>query len=332
MNYQDNHKTSKSEFETIDILKKTLLNSFQKLQGIERCGILFSGGVDSSLAALLAERYCEEVTLFSSCTEDSRDFRFVSRAADILNLELIITKMSSESVWRILPEVVYAIERNHRMDVEIALPFFLSSREAKKKGIYDIVSGQGPDELFAGYARHEEIFKEEGEESLQEKLREEISITHTVNIERDNKAITFNDVVAHFPYLDEQFVMLALSIPGHWKISPNKSPNRKVIFRKLAVELGLPSELSMKPKDATQYSSGSSKVLIDSIRDYVIYPESLSRKKASMLVQDVLNLISFKIGLLSEHQTNPELKIDLKPTEEFIMRLKSSNHQQLMEE
>jgi asparagine synthase (glutamine-hydrolysing) len=101
MNSQDNHQISSSEDEIIDILKNALLNSFQKLKGIQKCGILFSGGVDSSLAALLAKRYCDEVTLFSSCTEDSRDFRFVSRAADILNLTLMKTKMSSESVWQI---------------------------------------------------------------------------------------------------------------------------------------------------------------------------------------------------------------------------------------
>ena len=328
MNSHSNHRIFSSEPETIELMKSTLLKSFQNLQGLQRCGILFSGGVDSSLAALLTKRYCNEVILFSSCTENSRDSEFISRAAKILNLELIETTMTSENVWDTLPEVVYAIERSHRMDVEIALPFFLSSREAKRNGIENIVSGQGPDELFAGYARHEMLFKEQGEEALQEKLREEVSITYEVNIERDNKAVSFNDVVAHFPYLDDQFIEIALSIPGRWKIVLNCSPTRKVIFRKLAVDLGLPSELAMKPKDATQYSSGSSKILVDSIKDHVLNYESLSRNKASILVQDVLNLISFKIGLLCEQQSNPELEIDLKPTEEFIKRIKSTTHQQ----
>ena len=328
MNFHGSHQIAGSESEMIDLMKHTLLKSFQKLQGIQRCGILFSGGVDSSLAALLTKRYCNEVILFSSCTENSRDSEFVSRAAKLLNLELIETTMTSENVWETLPEVVYAIERSHRMDVEIALPFFLSSREAKRNGIENIVSGQGPDELFAGYARHEVLFKEQGEEVLEEKLREEVSMTYKVNIERDNRVVSFNNLVAHFPYLDEQFIEISLSIPGRWKIVLSWSPTRKVIFRKLAVDLGLPSELAMKPKDATQYSSGSSKILVDSIKDHVLNYESLSRNKASILVQDVLNLISFKIGLLCEQQSNPELEIDLKPTEEFIKRIKSTTHQQ----
>jgi asparagine synthase (glutamine-hydrolysing) len=312
----------------IDKLKTSLLESFQKLCEIQRCGVLFSGGVDSSLAALLTERFCDEVTLFSSCSEDSRDSMFVSQAADALNLQIIETRMTSECIWDTLPEVIHAIGRSQRMDVEIALPFFLSSKEANKNGIHDIVSGQGPDELFAGYARHVEVYKEQGERALQDLLRQEVSKTHVVNIKRDKKVITYNGGAAYFPYLDTQFVEIALSIPVALKVVPDESPSRKVIFRKLAMNMGLPAELATKPKDATQYSSGSSKVLIDSVRDHVFNYQPMSRKKASILVQDILNLIASEIGLPIDQPLNRELEIDLKPTRDLVNRLDSTNHQQ----
>ena len=148
-----------------------------------------------------------------------------------------------------------------------------------------------------------------------------VNKTHVVNIERDKKAITYNGGVAYFPYLDTTFVEIALSIPVTLKVVFDGRPSRKVIFRKLALNMGLPTELATKPKDATQYSSGSSKVLIDSVRNHVVNYQSLSRKKASMLVQDVLNLIASEIGVPIGQQINRELEIDLKPTKDLVSRL-----------
>lgn len=320
-----NHLT---ESEILEIMKHSLLKAFQQLHGLKGCGVLFSGGVDSSLAAMLTTRFCDEVTLFSAYTKESRDSENISKAAEILNMQLNETTITSDCVWSALPELIHAIERSRRMDVEIALPFFLSSKEAKKRGIDNIVSGQGPDELFAGYARHLDVYKQQGEKALQDLLAQEVSKTHIVNIDRDKKAITYNGGVAHFPYLDTQFVEIALSIPVKWKVVTNESPSRKVIFRKLAIEMGLPAELAMKPKDATQYSSGSSKIIVDSVRDHVINSNSMSRKKASTLVQDVLNIIAFEIGLPISQPLNLELEIDLKPTKDFISGLESVNLQQ----
>jgi asparagine synthase (glutamine-hydrolysing) len=324
--------TLRSISEAIDILKKNLLDSFQNLQGIHRCGILFSGGIDSSLAAFLARRFCGEVTLLNTCAEGSRDSQSVTEDAKILDLKLIETRMDSESVWNILPELIHAIGRSHRMDVEIALPFFLSTKEAKILGIDDIVSGQGPDELFAGYTKHENLFIEQGEAALKEMLNDETSRIYEVDIQRDEKAISYFGLKAHFPYLDSQFMKVALSLPARWKINPEKSPSRKIIFRQLAIEMGLPLELALKPKAATQYSSGSSRILIDSVKNHVLNFNSLSRNKANIMVQDVLNLIAFELGLPNSQLTSTHLKIDLHPTQEFVSRIQSTNRQQLVEE
>jgi asparagine synthase (glutamine-hydrolysing) len=310
------------------MLKRDLLESFQHLQNIQKSGVLFSGGVDSSLAALLTERFCDKVILLTSYADGSRDSQRAPKSAEILNMKLLETQMSSESVWNTLPELMYVIESCNRMDVEIALPFFLSSKKAKSRGIQDVVSGQGPDELFAGYARYVEVYKKEGEEVLQKLLHEEVSRTYEKNIKRDEKAITYNGVAAHFPYLNTKFVNTALSIPINLKLDLNKTPSRKIIFRKLAIDMGLPSDLALNPKDATQYSSGSSKILIDSVREHILKKRSISRKKANIMVQDVLDIIAVEIGLLKPKLKNSELEIELEATNKFLRRIRSINHQQ----
>lgn len=328
MNSQDIPRKPNSKSEALTIMKRSLLDSFQQLEGIDKCGVLFSGGVDSSLAAVLSDRFCDEICLLTSHAEGSRDSQIVFKSAKKLNMHLIETQMDSENVWSTLPELIHAIQRYNRMDVEIALPIFLSSKEAKKIGIMDIVSGQGPDELFAGYARHVEVLKNEGGEALQRLLCEEISKTHDVNIDRDEKAITYNNVAAYFPYLDSEFIKIALSIPESWKIDLGKTPSRKVIFRKLAIEMGLPIELAMKPKDATQYSSGSSKIIIESIRNHILNSKSISRRRASAIVQDVFETIAFHVGVTDKLPINLELKIDMEATKKFHEKKKSIIPQQ----
>ncbi len=281
----------------IQSLKQTLLNSFSRLEDCAKCAVLFSGGVDSALAGLLASKQCSNTVLISAYAKGSRDASVVLQAANLLALDVIEVPMSDEIVWNLLPEVIFAIECTRRMDIEIALPFFIAAREARRQGIPLVVSGQGPDELFAGYARHTNLYENKGEEALEAQLRNEVSVTHKTNIERDERAISSCGVDAWFPYLDHEFVKLALSIPASRKIAVGKTPARKIIFRELATELGLPMELAHAPKKATQYSSGAARMLNTAIGKYVPECRDLAKKQLNLKVQDVLNYIAKQLGM-----------------------------------
>ncbi len=281
----------------IQSLKQTLLSSFSRLEDCAKCAVLFSGGVDSSLAGLLASKQCTNTVLISTHAKGSRDASIVGHAADLLTLDVIEVPMSDKMVWNLLPEVIYATECTRRMDIEIALPFFIAAREARQQGVPLVVSGQGPDELFAGYAKHVRLYEDRGEEALEVQLRKEVSITHETNIERDERAISFNGVDAWFPYFDHEFVKLALSIPANRKIAVGKSPERKVIFRELATELGLPMELAQAPKKATQYSSGAARMLSIAISEHVPECRDMTKKQLDLRVQDVLNYIAKQLDM-----------------------------------
>jgi asparagine synthase (glutamine-hydrolysing) len=311
-------KTDASREETFDGLKRTLLDSFERLGRETACAILFSGGVDSSLAATLAAKRCGSTLLVTTRSIGAHDDTAATKAASQLGLPLHVVELNSQIIWETLPEVIYSIETSRQMDVEIALPFYLASKKAAEEDCTTVISGQGPDELFAGYAKHVQMYIEKGPDALMEQLWKEVSITYDANIERDERAIAAHGLESFFPYLDQNFVRASLSVPIEWKVSPDGTPQRKIIFRELAQLLGVPEKIANAPKSATQYSSGSSKVLLESVTEHVDEFSNMSKKKASRHVQDVLNEIANEIQMPNVQQEERGLHLDLEPVSKFL--------------
>jgi asparagine synthase (glutamine-hydrolysing) len=313
---------------TLEVLKKALLTSFERLGRETSCAVLFSGGVDSSLVAAIAAKKNKKIVLVTTRSEGAHDDTAAKKAASELGIPLLEVELNSHLIWDTLPEVIYSIETSRQMDVEIALPFYLASKKAAEEGCTTVISGQGPDELFAGYAKHVKTYIEKGPDALSEQLWNEVSITHDANIERDERAIAAHRVESFFPYLDQQFVLASLSVPVEWKVSPDETPQRKVIFRELARLMGVPVEIAHAPKSATQFSSGSSKTLLESVIEHVDEFSNISKKKASRRVQEVLDEIAFKIQMPTVQKKERGLHLDLKSVNKFLDKrgsLSSSN-------
>ncbi|TFF91131.1 asparagine synthetase B [Candidatus Thorarchaeota archaeon] len=302
-------------------LSAELTDSFNKVSG-QKVGVLFSGGVDSSLVAHLAERHCREVQLYTCYAQGSRDRRAAQEAADILEQSISFIEMDEDLVWSTLPELLYAIERVKRKDVEIAMPFLLASKQARRDGLRLLLSGQGPDELFAGYARYVEMFRRHGHVALEQRLWEDVSSTHDKNIERDELAAAFGGCDLFFPYLSGSFIQSAMAIPARYKIQPDKSPERKVIFREMATEMGLDETLARKAKKATQYSSGSARLLLRSMKRHVEELADATKKVVYRSMDLVLSYIAGAIGIPG-HPTDLEssLTVNLSAAHEFKKRL-----------
>jgi asparagine synthetase B (glutamine-hydrolysing) len=316
--------TQMSEDNTIIVrnLRKLLNASFRKMPR-ERCGVLFSGGVDSTLAALLAMRRCSDTLLLTAACKGSRDKAAATKAAETLMAKHTVIEISEPEIWEALPEVIHAIETSNRMQVEIALPFFFAAQEAKRRGYNLLVSGQGPDELFAGYARYVTLMRDRGTNAVEEALVHDVSVTHEVNIQRDVRAVVANGVNVFFPYLYPPFVRAALSLPATLKIDLDRGPTRKSIFRELAASYGLSSEIADAPKHATQYSSGTSKALTSAIlQRYEECRQFDSRAKAAV-VQGVLDTIARRLEIPTTDRSEV-LQIDLGPTARLLKRLECS--------
>ncbi len=214
--------------------------------------LAFSGGFDSSIIAAL----CPDVELYSVGMAGSHDIIQTKRAAQLLGLsdKLHLHELTLDEVESALPDVIRAVESGDPLKVSIAMPLFFVSRDAHNDGIRVMLSGQGADELFAGYKRYESMNPAE----LGLALRKDLDNIAEKNLERDDAVTMANAVELRVPYLDMEVVELALRIAPELKIH---NGIRKYVLRLTAKNL-LPDELVFKEKKAAQYSSGIYSALV----------------------------------------------------------------------
>lgn len=238
-------KTLTDENQLKSLLIKTIKRSLKKRYH-EPCAVAFSGGLDSSIIAAL----CKDALLYCAGMIGSHDIDHAKKAAKLLGLEnnLHIHEITEAELKSATNAVIKAIESSDLLQVSIALPLYFASKDAHNDGIRVMLSGQGADELFAGYKRYENMNYPE----LQIAIEKDLGNIAQNNLERDDAVTMANSVELRVPYLDREVVELALRIAPELKI---RSSTRKYILRSAAKEL-IPIELAFKEKKAAQYSSG----------------------------------------------------------------------------
>ena len=251
-------RRSLSEEEAIRALRTTLRHAVGG-RSSKKVGVLFSGGLDSSLIALLASEF-GEVVLYTAGTEGSPDLEWAIKVAESLGLPLREHVFDKEEVERHLPSVMRAIEEPNPMNLAIGVPLYFATKTAAADGVKVLLSGGGADELFGGYHKYLE------NPSLMESDLLEMGER---NLARDDKIAMLNGVEGRFPYLALPVVSTALNTPLELKI---RDGSRKWILRRLAAELGLPGEVAMREKKAAQYGSRAQRLI-----------EAIARKKGMSL-------------------------------------------------
>ncbi|MBU7017631.1 MAG: hypothetical protein HXS44_08980 [Theionarchaea archaeon] len=208
--------------------------------------ILFSGGIDSSILAYLAD-----APLVVCGLEDSQDIIFARKAAKLLYRECNELILPEKDVEDIISEVISLIDEKTLMNLEIGMLMYYICRNQEAT---ILISGQGADELFGGYKKYEEAFhRGEDVKSIMGKDLDEISC----GLERDRRiAEQFNKRI-RYPYCDLSVIEKALGIPDCLLFTPQ----RKEFLRRMARLLNLPKEIVSRPKKALQYGSGIHKIL-----------------------------------------------------------------------
>ena len=233
--------------EAIKALRTTLRHAV-KGRSSKKVGVLFSGGLDSSLIALMASEF-SDVVLYTAGSEGSPDLEWARKAAELLGLPLREHVFGMEEVEESLPRVMWAIEEPNPMNLAIGVPLYFATRMASKDKIKVLLSGGGADELFGGYHKYL------ANPSLMEADLLEMG---EKNLARDDKIAMANGVEGRVPYLALPVVSSALNTPLELKI---REGVRKWILRELALELGLPNEIAMREKKAAQYGSRSQRLI-----------------------------------------------------------------------
>lgn len=306
------------EIEAIEKYKKSLFDAVQKrVRNQKRIGIIFSGGVDSVVIAQIAKQLGAKIVCYASGDPESSDVLTAKKVADDLDLELRVNELSEDKISSNLENIISAIESTDHLQVDVAIPVYFAVDLAASDGIKVMLTGQGADELFAGYPWYPEILKMSGQEALNSALWNDIKNLYKDTLEREDKITMSHSIELRVPYLDPQVISVAMSISPELKIGEGSV---KFVHRRLAESLGIPQYVAWRPKEAAQHGSDAHnklhKIILQKIKE--IKPaisekpkKELSEKLGSAyrynykvysdnaLIQQMLNYIGNRIGINS---------------------------------
>ncbi len=225
----------------------------------ERFGILFSGGLDSTVIACLCKILGKEPGIDFTCytagldeVQLPPDIEYSLKMAEELGLDLKIKRIGLEEVEEYLKSVVPLVEDTNVPKVGVALTMYAACVAAREDDIRVMFSGSGADELLAGYDRHKRST------DINRDCYADILKIYERNTYRDDVVSMNNNIELRVPYLDKHFVDYCLKVPARYKMHEDQN---KWILRETARDLGLPQELSIRKKQAAQYGSRFDKAI-----------------------------------------------------------------------
>ena len=243
-------------------LRKLLLESVAKrVRDIDEVAVAFSGGLDSTVIAVLAKMCKVDVHLVSVGLEGQLELQHAKHASEALGLPIHVQTYNMNDIEKTVSKVLWLIEEPGPMKVAVAIPFFWTAEVASKIGCNVLLAGQGGDELFGGYYRYLAELQQKGTEALQKTLYWDVVFSHETNFQRDFPVCAFHKVELRLPFIDHEVVNFALSLPLELKIESQKDLLRKRVLRRVAESLGIPVFIANRTKKAVQYATGVSRAL-----------------------------------------------------------------------
>lgn len=236
-------------------------------------GLLFSGGVDSTLIAAVLQELGVDFTAYTSGIQHGnvnapRDMDWAEKVAEDMGIELVSCEAELEEVDKDLPRIVDWISSTSVVKNGVALPFhyalmrkpefFGSSRSSKtvsSRGNSDdrekvVFSGLGSEQLYAGYHRQQGYLNKECLSGLRGMFEQDLY--------RDNVISFRHGYELRVPFLDHELIEHALTIPEGYKV---KDDYRKYVLRKAAEKIGVPEKVAWRCKTAAQYGSNFDKAI-----------------------------------------------------------------------
>lgn len=302
------------ESQALRTYEKALVKAIRKrVDGQKRIGVIFSGGVDSVLVAQIAKDLGANITCYTSGTSSSADVLAARKVAKEMGLELKENHITEDKILSRLRDIISAIESTDHLQVDVAIPVYFAVEAAKQDGIRIMLTGQGADELFAGYPWYSQILKERGPDELNRCLWEDIQSLYKDTLEREDKITMHHSIELRVPYLDPDVIDASMSISESLKI---KGGYGKYIHRKLAELSGVPKYVSWRPKEAAQHGSDSHEKLFavlkkkySSLKPKRIIPKTEREKLGSAYrykhdvysdnkeIQSILDCLGEEVGL-----------------------------------
>jgi len=237
-------------------------------------GVLLSGGLDSSIIAAIVRKYAQrriesgdlkeawwpQVHSFSIGLKGSPDLVAAKKVADYIGSvhhEFVCTVQEGLDAVR---DVIYHLETYDVTTVRAATPMYLMARKIRSMGVKMVLSGEGADEIFGGYLY---FHIAPNAQALHEETVRKLSKLHLYDCLRANKSMAAWGVEARVPFLDREFLDVAMRLnPEDKRVKDGKM--EKHILREIFSDY-LPEEIAWRQKE--QFSDGVGYNWIDTLKE-----------------------------------------------------------------
>ena len=237
-------------------------------------GVLLSGGLDSSVISAIAKKYAAkrietdgasdawwpQLHSFAVGLKGAPDLvkaREVAEYIGTVHHEINYTLQEGLDAIR---DVIYFIETYDVTTVRASTPMYLLARVIKSMGIKMVLSGEGADEIFGGYLY---FHKAPDARAFHEETVRKLSKLHLYDCLRANKSLAAWGVEGRVPFLDKEFLDVAMRLAPEVKMAPGKVIEKKVVRE--AFESLLPASVAWRQKE--QFSDGVGYSWIDTLKE-----------------------------------------------------------------
>ncbi|MFT5815319.1 MAG: asparagine synthase (glutamine-hydrolyzing), partial [Psychroserpens sp.] len=239
-------------------------------------GVLLSGGLDSSLISAITQKFAArrieendlseawwpKVHSFACGLAGSPDLIAAKTVADSIGTihhSVIFTEQEGIDA---LKEVIYHLETFDVTTIRASTPMYLMARKIKAMGIKMVLSGEGADEIFGGYLY---FHKAPNAEEFHNELLRKLDKLHMFDCLRANKSMSAWGIEARVPFLDKNFMDVAMRIDPEDKMCGNGKMEKAIL--RSSFEGYLPKEILWRQKE--QFSDGVGYSWIDGLKQHV---------------------------------------------------------------
>lgn len=268
------YEAVKNSEASVDAIRQALKDSVRRqLMSDVPYGVLLSGGLDSSVVSAIAERFSEHriedggqtraywprLHSFAVGLEGAPDLAKARLVADHIGTVHHEIHYTLQEGLDALRDVIYYIETYDVTTVRASTPMYLLARVIRSMGIKMVLSGEGADEVFGGYLY---FHKAPSARDFHEETVRKLSKLHLYDCLRANKSLSAWGVEGRVPFLDKEFLDVAMSLDPEAKMCPGQTIEKQILREAFADML--PAEVAWRQKE--QFSDGVGYAWIDTLK------------------------------------------------------------------
>ncbi len=237
-------------------------------------GVLLSGGLDSSIISAVAKKYAPrrienegkteawypQLHSFAIGLKGAPDLKKAREVADYIGTVHHEINYTIQEGLDAIRDVIYYIETYDVTTVRASTPMYMLARVIKSMGIKMVLSGEGADEVFGGYLY---FHKAPSPEEFHKETVRKLSKLNLYDCLRANKSLAAWGVEGRVPFLDKEFLDVAMTIDPALKMCPGTTIEKKVLREAFADML--PESVAWRQKE--QFSDGVGYSWIDTLKE-----------------------------------------------------------------